>query len=315
MNWLTTQRFVVVTGKGGVGRTTVSAAIALAAAKRGKRVCIAELYGQSSVARLFGLPGRQYAPRAVAPGVDTMSITPLEAIDDFGHRKVRLDMLLRVVLRSRVVSAFLDAVPGLYDLVQLGKVENLLMEPLSGDPRYDLMVIDAPATGHGLTLLSAARTMQEMARIGPFHDLAAIIERAFGNPALTALVLVTLPEELPVAETLELAAALGEDRPAIRCAVANQVRPEPFPAEVSPEALHAALERSAEPDVRRLGELAQRVTDRHQAQQIALTRLATGLTDAAGHPVPVARLPHVSRAADASHLQALAAALLAGATP
>ena len=286
-------RFVVVTGKGGVGRTTVACSLALAAARSGRRTCIVELYGQSSVARRFGLSQRTYLPRTVAPGVDTMSLTPMEAIDDFGHRKVKLDTLLRVVLKSRVVSAFLDAVPGLHDLVQLGKIEHLLSEPMPGDPRYDLIIIDAPATGHGLTLLSAARTMQDMAKVGPFHELASIIQRALGNTELTATVLVTLPEELPVQETLELAQSLGEQRASIRAVIANQVRPRPLPERPSWDALRATLDANSDPDLHLLARLAEKRLDAHQAQEAALEKLHAGVARTIGRAVSVFGLPRV----------------------
>ena len=221
---------LIVAGKGGVGRTTVSAALGLAAAATGKRVAIVELSGMANLPPLFGLTGRSFSPRTVAPNVDLLSMTSAECLDDFGQRKLRLTALVSLVMRSRVVRAFLDAVPGLNDLLQLGKLENMLSEPLPGDPVYDVMVLDAPATGHGLTLLAAARSMREMTRVGPFADLARIIEVFLADRDKAGLVLVTLPESLPVSESLEMRSALTRDGTDLDAVIVNRVAAAPLPA-------------------------------------------------------------------------------------
>lgn len=287
------RKMIVVTGKGGVGRTVVSCAIALAAARLGKRTCIAELYGQARVPALFGLPGRTYAPQPVTERVDTMSTTPMECLDDFGHRKLKLDALVRAVLTNRIMTAFVDAVPGLHDLLQLGKLENLIIEPLPSDPHYDLMVVDAPATGHGVTLLAAPRTMSEVSRVGPFHDLARIIERTLHDPRRSAVVIVTLPEDLPVNEALELAESLGELKDLVSSVIVNQVRPPAIPEPPAWERVREALDATRDPDLEQLARIGALYMERQRSQAAAMQRVGPGFAEVLGREIAVAEFPRI----------------------
>lgn len=218
----------VVLGKGGVGRTTVAAALGVVGAARGGDVCVAEL-GESAAAVALLLGGRSFEIRPTPWGPRTWSLTVPECLDEFGKRKLHLPFVARGLLHNRAVSTFVEAMPGLHDLLLLGKIENLLREPLAGDPRFDTLILDAPATGHGLTLLQAARTMTEIARSGPFHDLAARIGDLVDDPEATALVLVTLPEELPVSETIELAHAVAAHGQRVHTVVVNRTDPFDLP--------------------------------------------------------------------------------------
>jgi anion-transporting ArsA/GET3 family ATPase len=214
-------RLLVVVGKGGVGRTTCALALALSAAKLGQRVLVAELGGTDHLTRALGAEGSSYAPQTVAPGVDVMSLDAMDCLNDFGRRKLRLNRIVSLVLRSRIVKSFVDAVPGLHDLLQLGKLENLLNEPAAEDTKYDLCVLDAPATGHGVTLLVGARSMREMTRVGPFSDLARVIETFLAGPDC-GIVPVTLLEDLPVQETRELIAMLEANDLTVAAVMANR---------------------------------------------------------------------------------------------
>lgn len=287
------KRLLIVTGKGGVGRTTVATALALAAAQAGRRAAVAELYGQGRVPALFGLPGRSYTPVAIRPRVDTMSLSPYECLDDFGHRRLKVDALVRAVFRNRVMSAFIDAVPGLHDLLQLGKLDNLLTDPADDDPRYDLLVVDAPATGHGLTMLAAAREMAEMTRVGPFAELARAIERLLADPARTALVVVTLPEDLPVNETLDLVAALGDERDQVGGVVVNQHRDAALPADPPWERVRQALLDTGDGELREVAALGDAVVERQRDQDDALARLGDGLAALLPRPAPTVHLPRI----------------------
>jgi anion-transporting ArsA/GET3 family ATPase len=276
-------RLVVVLGKGGVGRTTLAASLAVAAAARGRTACVVEIGELASVPPKFGLTGRSFAFRSAAPGVDVWSVTVPECLEEFGARKLRLPGFARRVLRNRLVSAFVDAVPGLHDLLLLGKIENLISEPRAGDPVYDVMIVDAPATGHGLTLLQAARTMTEITRAGPFYELARSIEVFLADPWRTAVVLATLPEELPVSETLELAERLREEGFGPHTVVANVVEPPPLPAEPPRERVHALLGGVEGGD--RLVALADEAWRRHDHQTEALRTLEAGLASLGIHAV------------------------------
>ncbi len=213
-------------------------------------------------------------------------------MDDFGQRKLKLDALVRMVLNSRVTHAFVDAIPGLHDLVQLGKLENMLLEPLPGDAHYDLVIVDAPATGHGLTLLAAPQAMSELTKIGPFHELASIIARLLDDPKKSAVVLVTLPEELPVNEGIELALGLGDNQKLLHSVIMNQARPPSLPPVPAWDHIHALLSTAPDPDLRELLRVAEPFWRRQLSQEQALHRLKT-LAELLNRQIPIAQLPKV----------------------
>lgn len=230
---LSDRRVVLVTGKGGVGKTTVSVALALAAAKLGKRVLLCETQGATRVPALFGRPGKGYEPVQVAPNLWTLSITPADAIQEYVLLQLHFVRLYRMVFKNRVMGPFVDAVPGLHDLVQLGKVWFAEREEEGGRPRWDLIVVDAPATGHGLTMLGAPRAMMDLTRRGPFYENARQIAELVEDARRTALVLVTLAEEMPLRETEMLHERLGAQRALVAGLVLNEVHPVPMPEPAS----------------------------------------------------------------------------------
>ncbi len=281
-------KLVVVTGKGGVGRTTVAAGLALAAAHHGKTALVVEMSGTRDIAESFGMAGRSFQEREAQPGVWLMSLTAAECLSDFGRRKLGAGALLTRLLNNRVSRAFLDAVPGLHDLLQLGKIENLINEVQAGDRAYDVVILDAPATGHGLTLLAAARSMREMTRVGPFHDLAQIIEVFLADQETTSVVLTTLPEALPVNESLQLAAALEADGARLGGVVVNQVRSASLPDAPRWSAMREHLQADASP-WRAAIPIADRAVARYDEQQAVLQRLI----DALPPGCPQVRVPRV----------------------
>jgi anion-transporting ArsA/GET3 family ATPase len=194
------RELLIVTGKGGVGTSTVAAALAVAAARRGLRAVVAEVAGRRDAAALLG-----------AAAVDHVSVSPRDAMEEYLR-----DQLPRAVAEllshSGTFAAFVEATPGMNELLTIGKVWELTSERrrTPGADPYDLVILDAPASGHGLALLGAPRTFSEAARVGPIHRQAATIHETLSDPERTALVAVTLPEETPVNETLELRAALAE---------------------------------------------------------------------------------------------------------
>ncbi|MFZ5482112.1 MAG: ArsA family ATPase [Myxococcota bacterium] len=218
------RRVVLVTGKGGVGKTVVSTLVALAASRRGRRTLLAETSGATRVPPLFGAAGGGYEPTRLSPTLWTQSIDPASAIEDYVVMQLRFRRLYKMVFRNRIMGPFVDAVPGLHDLIQLGKVFQLVRDDL-----YDTIVVDAPATGHGLTMLAAPRAMMELTVAGPFHDNARDVAGLFEDPELAALVLVSLPEELPLNETEDLWRRLGPLRSLVRGVVLNEVHPSPVP--------------------------------------------------------------------------------------
>ena len=268
-------RLIVVLGKGGVGRTTLTAALGLAAAEQGKRACVVEFGSTAALPPKFGLTGRSFAFRSGAPRLDVWSLTVPEALEEFGARKLHLPGFARRVVRNRFVSTFVDAVPGLHDLLLLGKVENLISEPRSDDPVYDSIILDAPATGHGLTLLQAASTMTSITRAGPFYELSHTIEVFLADRQRTGIVVATLPEALPVSETLELIDQLDSDGFAAHTVIANQVEPQWLPSAPSSSEVLRTL--ATVPEGQGLADLAQQTWARSQRQEEALASLGSAL--------------------------------------
>jgi anion-transporting ArsA/GET3 family ATPase len=271
-------RLLVVHGKGGVGRTTVAAALGLAAARSGRRTCVIELGGQRALAGVLGFAARSYAPRGATENLDVMSLAMVDCLIDFGRRRLRLPLLSRWVMESRLVTEFVDAVPGIHDLVQLGKVEYLITHPAPGEPVYDLVILDAPATGHGLTLLDSATTIRRTAQVGPLAELSGVVERFLADRSTTGHLLVVLPERLPVQEGLELAATLAAQGLEVGGVVLNRVLPPALPSDEAGRRLEAHLE-GATPGspLGELADLIEHAAARHDRQRLALADLRGGL--------------------------------------
>ncbi|MFT5685026.1 MAG: anion-transporting ArsA/GET3 family ATPase [Myxococcota bacterium] len=271
---LLSHRVLMVTGKGGVGKTVVSAALGLAAAAAGKKVLIVETSGAQRIPALFGVVGKGYTATVLAENLSTLSITPLEAIEDYVIQQIRVRRLFNLVFRNRIVGPFVDAVPGLHDTVQLGKVFDLTREETRGKPTWDLVIVDAPATGHGLTMLNAAKTMMDLTRAGPMYEQVRLVQEVLSDPAKTGLVLVSLPEMMPVSETLDLWQRLGAAREQVCQVVLNCVYPAPFQEpDRWPAAQEALLGRSDALDEglalteRWMGRLEQQAQARHRLRE------------------------------------------------
>jgi anion-transporting ArsA/GET3 family ATPase len=220
---------VVVTGKGGVGKSTVAAALGLAAARRGLRTIIAEVARRDDVSRVLG--GTGVHEDELAPGLHHISIDPEEAMQEYLVDQLPSRALADVLLSSRGFNYFAAATPGLRELLTVGKVWELTREDrrTPGADPYDLVVLDAPATGHGVAVLSAPRTFADAAVMGRIARQGRIIDAMLSDPAQTGVVAVARPEEMPVNETLQLEAALPEAvGVAVDLVVANGLLPDRF---------------------------------------------------------------------------------------
>jgi hypothetical protein len=210
------KRLVFVTGKGGVGKTAVAAALATVAARRGKRTVVAEVALRDDVSR------------SVGAGVDTISIDPQQAMEMYLSDQLA-SPLAEVLKSSRVFGYLAAATPGMRELLTVGKLWELAQDErrVEGEEPYDLVVVDAPATGHGLALLDAPRTFAGVAAAGPVARQARIIHGTLTDRSLTGIVAVATPEEMPVNEVAFLRDELG---PRLDLVVANGVRPDRFTA-------------------------------------------------------------------------------------
>jgi anion-transporting ArsA/GET3 family ATPase len=231
-----------VTGKGGVGKTTVAAAIGLAAAARGRRTIVCEVAEQDRVSRAFAREGvRREEEVELAENLWAISIDPTEALKEWLGRQLG-GPALRLITGSSAFQHFVAAAPGAKELITIAKVWELAqLERWDATNRtYDLVVVDAPASGHGLAMLTAPSTFGEIARVGPIRRQAFKVRDMLADPRRTGFLAVALPEEMPVNETLELDdrlhAAIGAGLDAI---VVNGLYPERFSGKEA-EALRTA---------------------------------------------------------------------------
>ena len=206
------RELIVVTGKGGVGKTTVAAAIALLGAYAGRRTIVCEVSGQRRIPGLLGHPtaGRPGSEEPVGSDLWATTVDPEGALAEWAGQVVRPRALVELAVRSRAFSGFVGAAPGARELVTITKAWELGRPErwLRGAAGYDLVVLDAPATGHGLGLLRTPQTYAEIARVGPIASQARLVTGLLADPQRSAVVAVATPEETPVAETLELQQAL-----------------------------------------------------------------------------------------------------------
>ena len=202
-------RVLVVAGKGGVGKTTVTAALAHAAAGAGLSVLVVELEGKTGVPAAFGrAEALDYEETVLAEGpgvVRARRITPddalLEYLADHGMKRIS-----KRLVSSGALDVVATAIPGIRDILVLGKVKSL-----ERDGSSDLILVDAPATGHAMTFLSSAQGLLDAARSGPVRTQAADVVELLTDPARLQVALVTLAEEMPINEVVEAAYTL-EDR-------------------------------------------------------------------------------------------------------
>ncbi|MEA2446528.1 MAG: hypothetical protein QOK47_165 [Actinomycetota bacterium] len=212
-------KILIVSGKGGVGKTTVSAALALVAARAGHKVCIAEVDRKGTLPKLFGRGGRRiedrptlgYEPREIAPGVWGMNIVPEEALAEYLDVQYHMKRISKAFTSTHFVDYITTAAPGLKDILVLGKIWYLERDRSGRKDEFDTIIVDAPAAGHMLTFLSAPMGLSDALRVGPVRKQSDWLIEMLRDPERTRVHLVTLPEEMPVTETLETASALEGD--------------------------------------------------------------------------------------------------------
>ncbi len=221
-----------VTGKGGVGKTTVAASLGVAAAQRGRTTLVCEVADQDRVSRSFA-PGGEPALGDGEVQLDenlwALSIDPEEALEEWLGRQLGSTAMVAVLAKSQAFQYFIAAAPGARELITIGKIWDLAQGTNGGRRQrvYDTIVVDAPASGHGVAMLRTPQTFAEIARVGPVRRQAEKVFHWLKDPARTGYVAVALPEEMPVNETIELergiAEAVGLDLDAV---IVNAVLPQ-----------------------------------------------------------------------------------------
>jgi anion-transporting ArsA/GET3 family ATPase len=289
---------LIVSGKGGAGKSTVAAAAAVAAARRGKRVLIVEVGDEEHIPPLFGLArksgyaGSQVAPPSpgVAP-IWSMCITAPEALREYALMSMKFEMFYEAIFRNRAMRFFTAAAPGLDELTIMGKIEfqhRTSVAPAKG-ARFDLLIFDAPPTGQALAFFKVPLQAMSMARVGPLHAKAARMWKLVTDRAASGFHIVTLPEEMSVSEAIELRrAASGMGLPVGKMVV-NGLYPDLFPGEAARLAQELG---AAAPAVDPVGTVKRAALNaalwsatRADAQRESLERLAAAL------PIDFVRLP------------------------
>jgi len=282
-------RVLIVAGKGGVGKTTMAAALARMASRTGRSVLIVELEGKSGITGAFGL-GHDLGyeeielQEARPPDQGTVRarrITPddalVEYLEDHGLRRVS-----KRLVSSGVVDVVSTAIPGIRDVLVLGKIKQLEREEVA-----DLIVVDAPATGHAITFLTSASGLVNAARGGPLRTQASDVVELLADPSRCRVMLVTLPEDMPVSETIESAFTL-EDKAGVQLGPVIVNATDPSPEGLEHSAQEAAVGLEVDPLLLAALEEARRFRlERHGISATQIARLAHDL------PLPQLLVPAV----------------------
>jgi len=220
---LLARRFIAVAGKGGTGRTTLSFALARLAARQGRRVLLCLASPGSRHGQLPGLPGTPGVIAHQGGGLHVLEMDPMAAMDEYGRMMLKSRTLHRLVFANRHVRHFLDAVPGLSEWAVLGKATWHMLDRTPAAQRFDTVVFDSPATGHGLDMLRLPAAIVRSVPAGRMREEAKERLALLQDPATTAIIPVTIPEEGPVNEALELLFALQAARLPVPLLVVNRI--------------------------------------------------------------------------------------------
>ncbi len=273
-------KLVFVTGKGGVGKTTVAAALAYLAAERGKRVLVCEVDAKGDLSSLFEATPTDFTPREVSPGIWSMSMDTEASLREYLKLHLRIPLVGRIGPLAKAFDFVATAAPGVREILTVGKLCYEVRER-----HYDLVVVDAPASGHIVGQLAAPQAINDLVKVGLIRSQTDWMLQILSDHQQTGLVAVTTPEEMPVSETLELATRVQEETTVrMSAVVVNRVLPELFgqrEEEIfeqlrSPEA-EAVLATRAGGDTTKVLEAARLAVTMRRTGSAHLQRLQAGL--------------------------------------
>jgi anion-transporting ArsA/GET3 family ATPase len=218
------RRLLFVTGKGGVGKTTVAAALGLLASREGKRTLVCEVDAKGNLADFYEIAHPGFDPREVQRNLYAMSMNTEESLKEYLSLQLKIPLLARIGPLARTFDFLANAAPGVKEILTVGKLGWEVRER-----HYDLVVVDAPATGHIVGQLRAPQAINELVQVGLVRDQTGWLMDILGDPAQTGVVIVASPEEMPVTESLELIDRLrAETNVDVASIVVNRVLPELF---------------------------------------------------------------------------------------
>jgi anion-transporting ArsA/GET3 family ATPase len=300
------KRLLFVTGKGGVGKSTISIAMGLAAASRGKRTIVCEVGGQETASRVFRRAEIGFHEVEVADNLWAISIDPDQSLREYLLLQLRVRAMRDMLVRSKLFNYLAAATPGLKELVTIGKIWELAQpdRKVKKAEVYDLVIVDAPATGHGIGFLQTPRTFANIARVGPVHSQAQELDRFITDHDMTGAAIVALPEEMPVNESASLEDSLtNEVGMAVDRVYMNGLYPERF-AKGEASELERAMEEADGP-AKAAVRAALSEYRRSRSQRAQLQRLKRAVTS------PVKTLPFIFKPQlDVPSLERLSGALI-----
>ncbi len=279
------RRLLFFTGKGGVGKSTMAAATALLAADVGKRVLLIEVDAKGDIPAQFEHAPVGFNAREVYPGVLALAMDTEASLQEYLKLNLRVPVIGRLGPLARVLDFVATAAPGVKEILTIGKIAWEVRESIEGRADHDIVIVDAAATGHIVAQLGAADAIRDLVDVGPLRNQTQWVSDLLADPAITAVNIVTTPEEMPVAETIDLVGRLKEEvHVPLGNIVVNRVLPELFTH--ADEQTYETLRTSA-------------------ARELLTARVGAGATEV----LDAARLAVSLRRTGAQHLEQLRAAV------
>ena len=218
------RKLLFVTGKGGVGKSTVAAALALLAAEQGKKTLVCEFDAKGNLADFFETGPTSFQPREIHPGLFAMSMDTEESLKEYLTLQLKLPRMARIGPLARIFEFVATAAPGVKEILTVGKVTWEVLQR-----HYDLVVVDASPTGHIVGQLEAPRAINDLVSVGMIRQQTEWLIEILQDPVKTGIVIVCTPEEMPVNETIELSGRIeDETKVDLAAIVVNRVLPELF---------------------------------------------------------------------------------------